>query len=396
MDEMSFGIMFNSNEILSFENFNTLGKEGTNYFRDCMMIKPDPATKEVKILTPTVGPINWKDLFSIKNVSITSNLLQIEVQYGGGCKTHEFILYVDSILIDGDPPILNFTLCHNANGDACKAIVSETLVFNIKPVEGLYSGPSPLQVQINNKNMGIKWYRDNACIIKYRSHTIPDLMVYLEYSRMEKAVSQVFPSMRIIMDPNDNYDKGVTYGKAVVTEMQWLTKNNILKGVKEKTYSRIEQGMKNQRGQFWTQQDSVIPYGAYFSLTRDSTDEWVWGEVMYPNRKSCGSTLEFTLPPEPLNSGSTSIKQTVTTQARAGFSVKAINNTIMIDLDMASESPAKVDILYLNGRLVNRVSVPTHQYSWQIHTQMKSGCGLYQVVLRTNGMIQSRSVLVSE
>lgn len=396
LDEQSFGILFNNNEVLSFENFDTLGKEGINYFRDCMMIKPYPYTNEVKVLSPAVSPVNWNDFFSIENVSITCNLLKIEVTYGGGCKTHEFMLYVDSVVIDNDPPVLNFTLLHNANGDACKALVTETLVFNINPGEELYSGSLPLQIQINNKMMGIKWYRDNACTIKYRSHTSSDLMVYLEYSRMEMAASQVFPAMRIILDPSVKYVKGFNYGKELVKELKWLISNNCISGVSEKTLSRIEQTMEFFRGQYWTLQDSLVPYNEFFSLTKNNSGEWIWGDQIQTKEKSCGSTLEFTLPPEPLSSGSTSTLPVKMIPARESFSVKVTGNTYLIDLGRNSVSSARIEITDLKGRLVSSFSLPAHQQSIALQTPVKLSCGMYQVILKAKDRIQRKALVITE
>lgn len=397
LDEQSFGILFNNNEVLSLKKFDTLGKEDTHYFRDCMMINADHSTKEVKVLSPAVEPVNWNDFFSIENVSITCNLLEIEVTYGGGCKTHEFMLYVDSVVIDSDPPILNFTLLHNANGDACKAIVTETLVFNIKPVEELYSGLLPLQIQINNKMMGIKWYRDNACTIKYRSHTSSDLMVYLEYSRMALDASQVFPSMRIILDPSVKYANGFDYGKALATELRWLTDNKILSGVTEKTFSRIEQTMKNMRGQFWTLQDSLVPYnGGLFYLNVNNFGELTWGDLVQIKRVSCDSTLEFTLPPEPLSGGSTSTLPSQVIPDRETFSVKVTGNTYLIDLGRNSVSSARIEITDLKGRLMSSFTIPAHQQSIALQTPVKLSCGMYQVVLKTKERILRKTLVITE
>ncbi len=396
MDQFSFGVLFNNNEELILDRFDSLGKEGIHFLRDNMMIKPDPLTKEVKILTPTRDPVNWNDMFSINNIVLTSHFLKIDVNYGGGCKTHEFILYVDSILTDGDPPILNFTLLHNANDDACKALVSETLVFDIQAVTQLHPGMSPLQMKLNNKMTGIKWYPDNTCIIKYRSHYIPELMVYLEHSSMGSSQSPVFPGMRIIMDPAVKYVIGVDYGQAVLTELQWLKGNKVLNRISDTTLIRIGKKTGTDRGQFWTYQDSLIPYGAFFTLNKSSDGEWVWSNVAQVVNKRCGSTLDFTLPPEQLNSPSTTVKSGSTSPVHYIFSVALINNAITINLNSSNVPSAEISIMDLKGRILNKVKVPAYQNRIVIKTAAKLPCGIYQILLTTKERSIRKELIVTK
>lgn len=395
MDQQSFGVLFNNNEELNLDRFDSLGKEGTNFLRNNIMIKPDPLTKVVQILTPTRDPVKWNDIFTVENISLTSHFLQIDVQYGGGCKTHEFMLYVDSILIDGDPPILNFTLLHNANDDLCKALVSETLVFDIQAVAQLHPGVSPLQMKLNNKLVGTKWYPDNTCIIKYRSHFIPELMVYLEYSSLEIAKSPVFPGMRIIMDPAIKYVMGIDYSKAIMTELQWLINNKVLGRISDKTLTSIEQKTKGHQGQFWTYQDSLIPYGAFFSLTKNSSGEWVWGNMVLTPKRNCSSTLDFRLPAEQLNNPTTAVKHGFDAPVQDFFSVAMINNSFTIDLHRNTVTPAEVSIIDLKGRILSKMKVAAHQNHIVIRTPVTPTSGVYQVIFKTKGESMQKTLTVT-
>lgn len=396
MDTYSAGVMFNNNELISLNYFDSLGKEGTHFFRSCIATTPDSSVKDVVILTPEVDPLNWNDFFSIKNVSVTNSLLEIEVRYGGGCKTHEFILYADPILKDGNPPVLNFILLHNANEDACKALITETLVFNIKSIEELHQGVSPISIHINNRFAGIKWYLDNTCIIKYRSHFSPDVMVYLEYTPMEMEESQVFPSMRIITNPEVKYANGFDYAKAVAVELQWLLNNKVINGISEQTISRIEQSIISNQGQFWTLQDSLLAYNALFPLTIDTTGEWIWGDAIITKRNGCSSTLEFTLPTDSLNNGSTPVKMNQVISARRNFTIKAAGSGFTIDFYQHLNSPAHLEILDLGGRLLHRVSVPVNQNSFVIQTSNRLSRGIYQFILRSKEVTQTRTLVVTD
>lgn len=395
MDTYSSGVMFNNNELISLNYFDSLGKEGTHFFRSCVATAPDSSVKDVEIFTPTADPLIRIDGFSITNVSVTNSLLEIEVGYSGGCKTHEFVLCAFPTLKDGNPPVLNFTLLHNANGDACKALITETLVFNIKPVEELHQGVSPISIHINGKFAGTKWYLDNTCAIKYRSHFSPDAMVYLEHTLME-GESQVFPSMRIITNPQVTYENGFDYAKAVAVELQWLVDNNIISGITEQTISRIEQSIKNKQGQFWTLQDSLLAYNSLFPLTIDTTGEWKWGDAVTTKRNGCSSTLEFVLPTDSLANGSTSVKKKQVISISRNFTVKAVENRFTIDFSQHLNSPAHLEIIDLRGRLLHRVSVPVNQNSFVIQTPNRLGRGMYQFVLRSKEVTQTRTLIVSD
>lgn len=76
------------------------------------------------------GDSPMSDDFTILDFERVGSLLLIEVQYGGGCAEHAF-----ELLGSGDwyanPDIINFLLIHNANGDLCEALITETLVFDL-------------------------------------------------------------------------------------------------------------------------------------------------------------------------------------------------------------------------------------------------------------------------
>ncbi len=396
LDEHSSGVIFNDNEGFFPDRFDNFGKEGIQFFRNNMMIKPDPSVKEVQILTPTRDPIDWHDMVSIKSVGATNNLLQLEVSYGGGCRTHEFILYADSILTDGEPPILNFTLRHNANGDDCKALITETLIFNIYAVKKIHQASALLKVRINNMFPGMVWYPDNTCSIKYRSHFCSAALVILEYTPMATAASLVFPSLRIVTDPQAELKKPFEYGKAAATELQWLVNNKIIVGVGEKDISRIEETMLNRQGRFWTLQDSLLDYNSSFSLAKDSAGDWKWGDALAANRKSCSSTMEFALPADSLGNGATSVKSGSRNPGRTNVTVKAAQNAIIVNFLTNIASPAQICIMNLSGRLVSKTMVPAHQNSFEMRIPRNLGRGMYRVVLRASGISLTEPLIISE
>ena len=75
------------------------------------------------------------DPFTIKKMSLDGNILNIEVEYSGGCKDHDFKLYFNQIYMKSLPPKAKFFLVHNANGDACRELISKTYSFDISPAK---------------------------------------------------------------------------------------------------------------------------------------------------------------------------------------------------------------------------------------------------------------------
>ena len=75
------------------------------------------------------------DAFTVDKASIEGDLLTLYVTYGGGCKTHEFKAYASDVYMKSMPPKLGITVEHNANQDLCKALVSDTVVFDLSTVK---------------------------------------------------------------------------------------------------------------------------------------------------------------------------------------------------------------------------------------------------------------------
>jgi hypothetical protein len=72
------------------------------------------------------------DPFVLEEVSLENCLLTVDVTYGGGCKDHEFELFMSpSIFGESFPAQANLWLKHNGNGDICRGLVSDKLEFNI-------------------------------------------------------------------------------------------------------------------------------------------------------------------------------------------------------------------------------------------------------------------------
>lgn len=88
------------------------------------------------------------DAFSILSAEVNGDILSLLVSYGGGCRDHEWEMYTNNRYGKSYPPKLNIFLKHNANGDMCKALLRDTLKFDLTDVS--YKGSDQLHIQMNN------------------------------------------------------------------------------------------------------------------------------------------------------------------------------------------------------------------------------------------------------
>ena len=83
-------------------------------------------------------PVKEDLMFVIKDLTILEKKVEIKVQYGGGCvKPHVFELYTDGVLDNSGN--MDFYLLHKTHSDYCKALIMETLVFDLNPLYDLQS-----------------------------------------------------------------------------------------------------------------------------------------------------------------------------------------------------------------------------------------------------------------
>ena len=85
-------------------------------------------------------PDAWgTDAYTINFANLQDDTLTVNVSYGGGCETHEVTLvaeeewFLESSLVG-----LSISLAHNANGDRCKAWITEDYHFDLTPIKEVY------------------------------------------------------------------------------------------------------------------------------------------------------------------------------------------------------------------------------------------------------------------
>jgi len=92
------------------------------------------------VITPNADNPHWpSDAVTIEGFTIKGDSLELDVNFGGGCRDHSFVLLADAAWMESYPVQVAVRLSHDANGDACKALLSPVLRFDLTPLKAAYS-----------------------------------------------------------------------------------------------------------------------------------------------------------------------------------------------------------------------------------------------------------------
>jgi len=106
------------------------------------------ANVEVKqiIVDANRGPAPKPD-FSASNWTMKRGILEVVVQYSGGCDEHDFNAYFSGSWLKSMPPQAMVTLEHlNPKNDPCRKMVKDTFLFDATPLE--YPGGEEVMVKL--------------------------------------------------------------------------------------------------------------------------------------------------------------------------------------------------------------------------------------------------------
>lgn len=97
--------------------------------------KRDPVKEGMKTIA-AVEKREWQrrssDPFDIRTVELEDDShLKIIVRYSGGCEEHGFRMMAAPGREKSDPPRRGLFLKHDANGDACRSVIGDTLHFGL-------------------------------------------------------------------------------------------------------------------------------------------------------------------------------------------------------------------------------------------------------------------------
>jgi hypothetical protein len=152
--------------------------------------------------------------------------------------------------------------------------------------------------------------------------------------------------------------------------------------------------MVNGQGQYWTLQDSLLGYNAFYTSSVDKDGNLKWGDIISV-RKSCGSDLQFKLPPNAIE-GSTSVSSLKSSGPASvnDFSIKIAKGKYLFILKNNAPTNAYIGILDLKGRVLSKFAVPTNERIFSLPFTNSFSKGIYQVVYQANGS-QKMSKLIA-
>ena len=91
--------------------------------------------------------LRHSDPFELISAAIEGDSMRIVVQYGGGCAEHAFELVASGPALRSMPPKQGLELIHEANGDACRALIREELMFGLQQFQASPRGVTVLMLQ---------------------------------------------------------------------------------------------------------------------------------------------------------------------------------------------------------------------------------------------------------
>jgi len=84
-------------------------------------------------------PSDWpRDALILRADSLQNPLLVLEVEFGGGCRDHEFDLVAWGGWMESFPVQVNVQLAHEDFDDPCDALITKTLRFDLAPLKAAY------------------------------------------------------------------------------------------------------------------------------------------------------------------------------------------------------------------------------------------------------------------
>ena len=90
------------------------------------------------------------------------NKLHLTVEYGGGCKAHEFKIFGSKSILKSLPAQRPLMLVHNANGDACRAIIREEILVDISDFAYAKEQDSEIILLLDGQRLSYKYQDPQA------------------------------------------------------------------------------------------------------------------------------------------------------------------------------------------------------------------------------------------
>lgn len=101
--------------------------------------------KTAVVMVDDITQVQVIDPYDVEAVRIRKDTgkLEIDVTVSGGCKEHDYMLYISRAFRESAPLQTDAYLVHNSNGDHCEALIYETVSFDLGPLDQELPGDAP-------------------------------------------------------------------------------------------------------------------------------------------------------------------------------------------------------------------------------------------------------------
>jgi hypothetical protein len=390
MSIYSAGVVFSKGEVIATENIGLYSQDSLSYIKTCDVVSGEQG-QPFKLGSAEGQPA---DFLSIDSAWTLFNTLYVNVQYGGGCKVHAFELYTSGEQYMTLPGQYDLYLTHDAHGDNCKALVHETLVFNLY---GLDSGgevqlnvyapgahetysPSPLWTPVS----GLK---TNFCSYKMKSAYSEKVMAYIgPYGNIFRDDSSLsLKQLLVIFDSTQGVPSNAVKAAAVLAEIERLTEMNVLSMTATQLQS-IETQLSAMQGQYWTKEDTVLDFNMWFDGSA------VNGVRAVYSVKSCGAGISYELPEKSIASTAIVTGHNAAPRVNRTINALSMNNGIFVEFTPVSGKNTMLTMTDMHGRLVASISLAVNAQQ-AIIQRNRTVPGCYIVSIIDNGKLLQSGVI---
>lgn len=100
----------------------------------------DPPTYSIDLRTTVFATDTGlpNDPIAIDSARVDGDTLAVSVSHGGGCGDHTYQLVIGSTWMESFPVQVGARVAHDANGDACKALIRQNLRMSLRPLADAY------------------------------------------------------------------------------------------------------------------------------------------------------------------------------------------------------------------------------------------------------------------
>lgn len=129
---------------------------------------PPPGTREDPIVLTTSCPEDLPgDPYQLTSAELDGPLMELKLQYAGGCRAHRFIAcWPDSRFAESYPVQTWLAIYHDAGGDTCEAQTMDTRYVDISAIltayQQAYGSSGPIVMHLRDTGLSVTYQPPEA------------------------------------------------------------------------------------------------------------------------------------------------------------------------------------------------------------------------------------------